>query len=113
MVAEPTKRNGWERGRIIRTVSSFDGRCRQVVVQIGTIGHLLRPVSRLALLDVRSSSEPPQNSGLHPGETVDAEKVERATLCTDKSSANAPNPHFKATRRSNAAERNRPFHMTF
>lgn len=87
MVAEPTKRNGWERGRIVRTVPSPDGRHRKAVVQIGT-KTLLRPVSRLALLDLRDSSEAPEISGLHPGETVDAENDELATLYTGKVGAN-------------------------
>lgn len=83
MVAEPTKRNGWERGRIVRTVTNPDGRTRQAIVQIGK-KTMLRPVSRLALLDLRSSSEAPETSGLHPGETVDAEKGESATLHTGR-----------------------------
>lgn len=83
MVAEPTKRNGWERGRVVRTVPSPDGRHRRAFVQIGR-KTLLRPVSRLALLDLRSSSEAPDIPGLHPGETVDAGKDELVTLYTDE-----------------------------
>ncbi|XP_062706457.1 uncharacterized protein LOC134287734 [Aedes albopictus] len=83
MVAEPTKRNGWERGRVVRTVPSPDGRHRRAFVQIGR-KTLLRPVSRLALLDLRSSSEAPDIPGLHPGETVDAGKDDLVTLYTDE-----------------------------
>ncbi|KXJ79530.1 hypothetical protein RP20_CCG000565 [Aedes albopictus] len=78
MVAEPTGRNKWERGRIIRTIPSPDGRYRQAVVQIGD-KTLRRPVSRLALLDLQLR-EVPEASGLHPGETVDAEDGQLATL---------------------------------
>ncbi|XP_062700055.1 uncharacterized protein LOC115260077 [Aedes albopictus] len=71
MVAEPAKRSGWERGRIIRTISNPDGRHRQAVVKIGQKS-VVRPVSRLALLDLRDKSETPEDSGLHRGETVGA-----------------------------------------
>ncbi|XP_062533250.1 uncharacterized protein LOC134202211 [Armigeres subalbatus] len=79
MVAEPTKRNGWERGRIIRMISNPDGRHRQAVVQIGQKS-VVRPVSRLALLDLKDHRETPENFGPHPGETVNAEAVKLATL---------------------------------
>ncbi|XP_053698718.1 uncharacterized protein LOC128745664 [Sabethes cyaneus] len=79
MVADPTKRGGWERGRIVRTIQHPDGRSRRAIVKIGT-KTLVRPVSRLALLDVREKSEVPEDSGLHPGETVAAEINELPTL---------------------------------
>ncbi|XP_055527168.1 uncharacterized protein LOC129719785 [Wyeomyia smithii] len=79
MVAEPMKRNGWERGRIIRLIQAPDGRIRRAVVMIGGKG-VIRPVSRLALLDVRKSREDPERSGLHPEESVSGETVELATL---------------------------------
>lgn len=79
MVAESTGRNKWERGRIIRTIPGPDGRHRQAVIQMGNKA-LLRPVSRLALLDLKGFREVPENSGLHPGETVNAEDGQLATL---------------------------------
>ncbi|XP_062710697.1 uncharacterized protein LOC134288826 [Aedes albopictus] len=94
MVAEPTKRNGWERGRIVRTVPSLDGRNRQAVVQIGS-KTLLRPVSRLALLDVKGFCETPENSGSHPGETVNAGNGKLATL--SPSAFKAPRSAVKAS----------------
>ncbi|XP_055644239.1 uncharacterized protein LOC129780226 [Toxorhynchites rutilus septentrionalis] len=81
VVAEPTKRSGWERGRIIRMIPNPDGRCRRAVVQIGGKSSV-RPVTRLALLDVVNRCGVPEDSGLHPGETVNAEFAELATLST-------------------------------
>ncbi|XP_058826865.1 uncharacterized protein LOC131686880 [Topomyia yanbarensis] len=78
MVAEPTRRSGWERGRIVCLKQHADGRHRRAVVKIGD-KTCVRPVSRLALLDVRKSGAP-ADSGLHQGETVNAETVELATL---------------------------------
>ncbi|XP_062703570.1 uncharacterized protein LOC134286025 [Aedes albopictus] len=78
MVAESTGRSKWERGRIIHMIPSPDGRHRQAVVHIGD-RTLRRPVSRLALLDLQLR-EVPEASGLHPGETVDAEDGQLATL---------------------------------
>ncbi|XP_062714039.1 uncharacterized protein LOC134290847 [Aedes albopictus] len=96
LVAEPTKRNGWERGRIIRVVPSPDGRYRRAVVQIGT-KTLLRPVSRLALLDLQEFRETPEDSGPHPGETVGAGIGKLATLpCA---ATKASRPRTKATQR--------------
>ncbi|XP_055622559.1 uncharacterized protein LOC129766119 [Toxorhynchites rutilus septentrionalis] len=81
VVAEPTKRSGWERGRIIRMIPNPDGRCRRAVVQIGGKSSV-RPVTRLALLDVVNRCGVPEDSGLHPGETVNAEFAELTTLST-------------------------------
>ncbi|XP_062708368.1 uncharacterized protein LOC134288235 [Aedes albopictus] len=95
MVAEPTTRNGWERGRIVRTIPNPDGRHRQAVVKIEN-KTLLRPMSRLALLDIQKVREVPEESGLHPGETVDAESDQLATLPPTVSEA--PRYAFKAPR---------------
>ncbi|XP_065095608.1 uncharacterized protein LOC135717445 [Ochlerotatus camptorhynchus] len=84
MVAEPAKRNGWERGRIIHMIPNPDGRKRRAVVKIGGKTPV-RPVTRLALLDVKEKREVPENTGLHPGETVDAGFDELPTLSTDVS----------------------------
>ncbi|XP_058824524.1 uncharacterized protein LOC131685097 [Topomyia yanbarensis] len=84
MVAEPTRRSGWERGRIVRLKQHADGRNRRTVVKIGD-KTCIRPMTRLALLDVKKSGAP-ADSGLHPGETVNAETVELATL-PDKGNA--------------------------
>ena len=86
LVAEPAKRNGWERGRIVRLIQNQDGRTRRAVVRIGNKTPV-RPVSRLALLDVKVDGEAPENSRLHPGETVKAENLETATLDTVSSEA--------------------------
>ncbi|XP_062714165.1 uncharacterized protein LOC134290949 [Aedes albopictus] len=79
MVVEPTKRYGWERGRVVRTITNPDGRNRRAIVKIGE-KHLIRPVSRLALLDLNQFRETPEDSGPHRGETVNAEVAKLATL---------------------------------
>ncbi|XP_055610353.1 uncharacterized protein LOC129757229 [Uranotaenia lowii] len=70
MVAEPTKRGGWERGRIAAILPHSDGHLRRAVVQIGS-AKVTRPVTRLALLDVRCS-EDLTDGRLHLGEDVPA-----------------------------------------
>ncbi|XP_055527233.1 uncharacterized protein LOC129719850 [Wyeomyia smithii] len=81
MVADPTVRKGWERGRILRIIRNRDGRGRRAVVKI--CGKTpVRPVSRLALLDVKKRGEALDDSRLHPGETVDAENAQLTTLAT-------------------------------
>ncbi|XP_065092732.1 uncharacterized protein LOC135713535 [Ochlerotatus camptorhynchus] len=61
-----------------------DGRKRRAVVKIGGKTPV-RPVTRLALLDVKEKREVPENTGLHPGETVDAGFDELPTLSTNVS----------------------------
>ncbi|XP_062538555.1 uncharacterized protein LOC134206839 [Armigeres subalbatus] len=78
MVAESSKRNGWERGRIVRMIQHPDGRYRRAIVKIGEKTPV-RPVSRLALLDVRNC-EDPEDSGLHLGGNVNADYDELATV---------------------------------
>ncbi|XP_062541409.1 uncharacterized protein LOC134209438 [Armigeres subalbatus] len=95
MVAEPMKRNGWQRGRIIRTIQNPDGRQRQAVVKIGE-KTFVRPMTRLALLDLKENREDPDDSGLHRGETVGAEEDNLATL---SSILKAPRSPVKASKR--------------
>ncbi|XP_055527269.1 uncharacterized protein LOC129719878 [Wyeomyia smithii] len=66
MVADPTVRNGWEPGRILRIIRNRDDRGRRAVVKIGGKTPV-RPVSRLALLDVKKRGEALDDSRLHPG----------------------------------------------
>ncbi|XP_055590561.1 uncharacterized protein LOC129742655 [Uranotaenia lowii] len=78
MVIDPTKRNGWERGRILRLIHNPDGRARQAVVRT-TSGEHKRPVSRLALLDVKGRTIP-EDTETHQGETVAEQTATLATL---------------------------------
>ncbi|XP_062716866.1 uncharacterized protein LOC134292119 [Aedes albopictus] len=48
------------------------------------------PMSWLTLLDLQGVSEVPENSGLHPGETVAAEVVQLAALSSSVSEASRP-----------------------
>ncbi|XP_062713662.1 uncharacterized protein LOC134290520 [Aedes albopictus] len=51
IVFDETKRNGWERGRIVQVVKGKDGQVRKATVQTAS-GVLTRPAVKLALLDV-------------------------------------------------------------
>ncbi|XP_055585318.1 uncharacterized protein LOC129738158 [Uranotaenia lowii] len=77
LVTDPTKRCGWERDRVDRVLMNDDGQVRRAVVQIGKTKHV-RPVTRLALLDVKGVV--PRVPGIHPGENVAAANEEMATL---------------------------------
>ncbi|XP_062558129.1 uncharacterized protein LOC134223008 [Armigeres subalbatus] len=79
MVVDPSKRNGWESGRIVHLIPHPDGRYRQAIVQIRD-ENMVRPVTRLAPLDLVQGSGVPVSSRLHPGETVNTEIGKLATL---------------------------------
>lgn len=51
IVVEEGTRNGWIRGRIVRTLPGKDGRVRQADVQTSN-GILRRPVAKIAVLEV-------------------------------------------------------------
>ncbi|XP_055588828.1 uncharacterized protein LOC129741146 [Uranotaenia lowii] len=73
MVVETTQRGNWERGKIIEMLANPDGRSRKAIVQIGAKTYV-RPVSRLAVLDVLTR-EIPDISRLHQGEDVKADDL--------------------------------------
>ncbi|XP_038106444.1 uncharacterized protein LOC119766117 [Culex quinquefasciatus] len=52
LVVNDGERNGWTRGRVLSVIPGRDGRVRQVTVQT-TTGVLRRPVSKLAVLDIK------------------------------------------------------------
>lgn len=69
MIADEGKRNGWVRGIVIETTKASDGHVRQAMVRTAG-GVLRRPVSKLAVLEVRSNSAVYKDSEPHPGEDV-------------------------------------------
>ncbi|XP_058827115.1 uncharacterized protein LOC131687094 [Topomyia yanbarensis] len=52
VIVEEPVRNGWIRGRVLETRLGRDGRVRRAVIQTST-GTVLRPATKLALLDVQ------------------------------------------------------------
>ncbi|XP_062708422.1 uncharacterized protein LOC134288244 [Aedes albopictus] len=73
VVVDPSVRNGWLRGRILSAIAGRDGRCRQVLVKTSG-GVLRRPVTKVAILDVKAADDeasgnavPPDVMDLHYG----------------------------------------------
>lgn len=56
LVDHTTSRREWQRGKIVRVHEGPDGRVRSVEVMTNR-GKLIRPVSKLAILEVKSSTE--------------------------------------------------------
>lgn len=69
LIADEGNRNGWIRGRVIRTYPGKDGVARKADVET-TSGVLNRPVSKLAVLDVILNSDAEKVLGRHVGEDV-------------------------------------------
>ncbi|XP_055585280.1 uncharacterized protein LOC129738120 [Uranotaenia lowii] len=78
MVIDPAKRNGWERGRVLQLIRNPDGIARQAMIRTSSGDHK-RPMSRLALLDVKGRAIP-ENVETHQGETVAKPPAHLATL---------------------------------
>ncbi|XP_062709353.1 uncharacterized protein LOC134288451 [Aedes albopictus] len=88
-----TSRDGRNPGRNNRKISNPDNQRQQKdTIQ----GEKAFPASWLTLLDLQGVSEVPENSGLHPGETVAAEVVQLAALLP--SVTEAPRPTGEASR---------------
>ncbi|XP_055613926.1 uncharacterized protein LOC129760310 [Uranotaenia lowii] len=78
MVIDPAKRKGWERGRVLQLIRNPDGIARQAMIRTSSGDHK-RPMSRLALLDVKGRAIP-ENVETHQGETVAKPPAHLATL---------------------------------
>lgn len=59
-IADDHNRNGWIRGKVDEIISGKDGRIRQAVVRTSN-GVYRRPVSKLALIEIGSVSNPDKN----------------------------------------------------
>ncbi|XP_065076354.1 uncharacterized protein LOC135699956 [Ochlerotatus camptorhynchus] len=69
LIADEGQRNGWTRGIVIESIIAPDGHVRQAMIKTAG-GVLRRPVSKLVVLDVSSSSAVIEASGPHSGEDV-------------------------------------------
>lgn len=69
LIVDGTKRSGWIRGRVVTVHEAADGHVRQAIVKTCS-GELRRPVTKLAVLDVGSSSAVPVDTEMHSGEDV-------------------------------------------
>ncbi|XP_055600236.1 uncharacterized protein LOC129749323 [Uranotaenia lowii] len=56
VIIDESIRNGWTRGRVLDVVKGADGRVRRATVQTSK-GLIIRPVAKLAVLDVGKTSE--------------------------------------------------------
>ncbi|XP_029717444.2 uncharacterized protein LOC115260593 [Aedes albopictus] len=70
VVVDPSVRNGWLRGRIISAIQGRDGRCRQVLVKTSG-GVLRRPVTKVAILDVKVADDGEVECNAVPPEALD------------------------------------------
>ncbi|XP_065077340.1 uncharacterized protein LOC135700690 [Ochlerotatus camptorhynchus] len=66
LIANEGKRNGWTRGIVIESIRAPDGHVRQAMIKTAG-GVLRRPVSKLVVLYVSSSSAVIEASGPHSG----------------------------------------------
>lgn len=84
MIVDDTKRNGWIRGRVLEVVIGQDGRIRQALVQTSG-GVFRRPVSKLAVLDLKDFGKAAQNTHLYGRGDVPVDREhcqgERETKC--------------------------------
>lgn len=71
IIVDESVRNGWLRGRIIRTYPGVDGQIRKVDIHTGS-GTFQRPTVKVALLDVLEDSKADDKLGL-TGRGVDAQ----------------------------------------
>ncbi|XP_055589014.1 uncharacterized protein LOC129741312 [Uranotaenia lowii] len=70
VVINDARRNGWARGRVLEVIPAEGGRVRRAIIQTST-GVYMKPVSRLAVLEVQNSGTHTK-SGFHRGEDVAA-----------------------------------------
>ncbi|XP_053699113.1 uncharacterized protein LOC128746088 [Sabethes cyaneus] len=81
VIIDENRRNGWIRGRILQVIVGRDGRVRQAVVQ--TAGGLYRrPVSKLAVLDVKGNCKAKSATDLYGRGDVAAGAQSLAALST-------------------------------
>ncbi|XP_055584778.1 uncharacterized protein LOC129737643 [Uranotaenia lowii] len=69
VIVDESVRNGWLRGRIMKTIEGADGRVRRAVVQTSS-GPITRPASKIALLNVVGCKAPEADSPYGRGDVV-------------------------------------------
>ncbi|XP_055548436.1 uncharacterized protein LOC129732012 [Wyeomyia smithii] len=78
LIADEAKRNEWIRGRIVQVIKDSEGYIRQAVVRTSK-GELRRPMTKLALLDVKESALLTGRK-MHRGENVATHAALRTPL---------------------------------
>ncbi|XP_055632505.1 uncharacterized protein LOC129772980 [Toxorhynchites rutilus septentrionalis] len=86
IIIDENRRNGWTRGRILQVIVGQDGRIRQAVVQTAG-GIFRRPVSKLAVLDVKGNGKAESATDLYGRGDVAAGALSLTTLSATRSTS--------------------------
>lgn len=111
LIVNEKQRNGWTRGRVLSVIRGQDGRVRQANVQT-TCGVFRRPVSKLAVLQVRNESnaelaaEPEVRYG--PGDVADTGSTESVHVESEGKTPRSNSERTKMTLAGNVIDQGIP-----
>lgn len=74
MIADTTRRNNWERGRVQKIIRGEDGRIRQAIVQTAR-GMIKRAVAKLVVLEVDGEGKTESETRSYGGEDVGSDNT--------------------------------------